>query len=108
MARTTQTVEIDFSDHIGETSFDADPATWPTASMELDVRWHPAEPDVGIMSEEAELVGASYSWQGEWFTDDSAFAAAVYSTIGEDIEMGEDGLLALIRKIENEVDLYDA
>lgn len=103
---TVQTVEIDLTDHLADYDGDADTSAW-TASIELNVRWFPAEPEIGIFESQGEVTSAIYEWQGEHFTDDAAFASAIYSSIGQDIEIGEDALLAILRKIEDEVELTD-
>lgn len=105
MSTTNQTEYVSFADHIADIDGDIDPTDWPEAQLELTVKWYAAEPDVGIFSSTPEIVATDYYWEDVKFTEDTEFAAAVYATIGEHIELTQDGLLELIRKIESELEL---
>lgn len=105
MARTEQTIYLDdLSDHLQLTDEGAS-ASWPRdAEIVLDVRWHPAEPDVGIMSEYGEIDGVTYYLdRNTKFTDEDEFVAALYAVIGEWCEEGPDAIKSMVaNRIENE------
>ena len=70
---------------------------WPSLSVELTVRWHAAEPDVGIFDKQPEIVKALYFLDGETFSDEDAFVAAVYDRIGDEIEETVEAVAKVIR-----------
>lgn len=97
--------EIEFDDLPGHLTLldHADTDNWPGASVELDVVWYPAEPDVGLFEPMPEIVGEHYWLGSESFTSDEAFVAALYKAIGHEIEETEQCLLDMIRsRIANE------
>lgn len=92
----------DLSDHV-TLAEDADTDSWPSMTIELTLKWNSAEPDVGIMSDYADITKVDYSLDGEWFTDKPAFIQELYNRIGDDIEESQDALAELIsNRIENE------
>lgn len=102
--RSTITIYLDdLSDHVTLTDEGAD-AQWPTeVEVELDIKWYPAEPDVGIFSEQPEIVGTDYYLDGERFTDERKFVEALYQLVGEWCEEDQDALAELIaNRIDNE------
>lgn len=58
---------------------------WPTVTVAVDYRIHPAEPDVGVGAE-AEITGSVYCLDNEEYTDENAFVSALYLRIGDEIE----------------------
>lgn len=74
-----------------------EPSDWPSLSVELTLKWHPAEPDVGIFSSQPEITKVLYFLDGETFTDEDAFAAAVYAVIGDEIEDTVEAVTKVIR-----------
>lgn len=100
---SNHTIELDDLDGYLTLTDDADTDSWPGASIELEVKWHPAEPDVGIFGEQSEIVRVHY-WLGSTsYTDEDEFVADLYLAIGEDIEEGQDELAEMIRsRIDNE------
>jgi hypothetical protein len=75
---------------------------WPSLSVELTLKWHPAEPDVGIFSSQPECVKVLYFLDGETFSDEDAFAAAVYDRIGDEIEETVEAVAKVIRDQVND------
>lgn len=99
---TTETIELDdLKDYFQLTDEGAD-AEWPDARMEVTVRWHPAEPDVGIFSEQADVGDVDYVLDGEYFSDQAGFVDALYALIGEWIEEGPDQVAAVLDRILDE------
>lgn len=101
---TTTTIHLDdLSDHLQLTDEGAN-ATFPTeVSIELEIKWYPAEPDVGIFSEQPEIVGTDYYLDGERFTDERKFVEALYLVIGEWCEEDQDAVAEMIAsRIDNE------
>lgn len=89
-----------FQDHftpVGEEFGD-----WPGMSAELRVKWHAAEPDVGIFEKQPEVVSMTFWLDSDTFTDEDAFAAAVYAAIGEEIEETAEAVTKAIRDQVNE------
>lgn len=99
------THELEFDDLPGHLTLldHADCDNWPGASVELDVVFHPAEPDVGVFEAQPEIVGETY-WLGSVsYRDETEFVKALYAAIGDQIEESEQCLLEMIRsRIENE------
>lgn len=103
MTRSTHTIELDDLDGCLQLTEDADTDSWPGASIELEVRWHPAEPDVGIFSPQSELDRVTYWLDSVSYADEDQFVADLYLAIGEDIEESQDELKEMIsNRIENE------
>lgn len=79
-----------------------EPSAWPSMSVELTYRTHPAEPDVGIFGTQFEVTRVTYclvdaSGEGEIFSDEDAFVDAVYALIGEEIEDTREAVAKVIR-----------
>lgn len=70
---------------------------WPALSVELTLKWHPAEPDVGIFSSQPEITSITYFLDGETFTDEATFVSAVYDRIGDEIEETVEAVAKVIR-----------
>ena len=70
---------------------------WPALSVELTLKWHPAEPDVGIFSSQPEITSITYFLDGDTFTDEATFVSAVYERIGDEIEDTIEAVAKVIR-----------
>ena len=71
---------------------------FPEMNVEMTVRWHGAEPDVGISTSYPELENVTYYVGGTSYQDVDAYAAAVYALISEEIEESVDAVLAAIKE----------
>lgn len=100
---SNHTIELDdLKDHLQLTD-EGEDATWPEPRIELTVKWHPAEPDVGIFHNQPELTKVAYELDGEWFDQEAAFVAALYERISEFCTEGPDEIAGMIAaRIENE------
>lgn len=74
---------------------------WPSLSVELTMRWHPAEPDVGIFEAQPELAKVLYFLDGDTYADEDSFVSAVYARIGDEIE---ETVEAVAKAIRDQVD----
>lgn len=102
----TETHEIpldDLSDHLQLTDEGAN-ASWPSnIRIDLEVRWHPAEPDVGIFTSQAEILDETYYLNGVSYADQREFVDALYTVIGEWCEEGPDEIASMLTaRVENE------
>ena len=77
---------------------------WPSMHVDIEYRFHSAEPDVGIFSEQLEVTSATYFLDDVTYTTDDAFAAAVYDEIACYID--EDAAFVAAR-IEKQVALWE-
>lgn len=75
---------------------------WPSIGFEItDVSWQHAEPDVGIFGSYVDDHGATY-WIGDrkFVNDHPGFIAALYETIGGDIEESAEALSDMIEAVQ--------
>lgn len=103
---STHTIKLDdIRDHLTIVS-DDEGAEWPEPYIEVTVRWHAPEPDVGIFSAQAEIMQVSYYLDSNppVRTDDQdAFCLALHKWIGDWIAEGPADLAELLdNRIENE------
>ena len=80
-------------------------SNWPSLSVELTLKWHPAEPDVGIFSSQPEITSITYFLDGETFTDEATFVSAVYARIGDEIE---DTIEAVAKVIRDQINDWES
>lgn len=74
-----------------------EPSEWPSLSVELTYRTHPAEPDVGIFGTQFEVTRVTYFLDGEAFSDEDAFVDAILDRIGEEIDATREAVVKVIR-----------
>lgn len=105
MSTTDHTIHLDdLADHVTLTDEGCD-ATFPSdVTIDLRVKWYPPEPDVGIDYSQPDIVGTSYTLNGQSFTDQAKFAEELYLIIGEWIE---EDLDTLVEMLDNCVDNED-
>ena len=92
----TATIEIDDLENDLSCLPDADVASWPVIEILIDYTTHPAEPDVGIFTEQIEIQRITYTLDGVDYSDEAAFIAALYERLAGDIEDDEAALRAKI------------
>lgn len=103
---STQEFEFDaFEDNFDLAT--GDDTVWPSMSVELTVKWHPAEPDVGIFDKQAEVIRTTYcvvdsSGEGSIYSDEGAFVDAVYAIISDWIEDTRETVAKVIRDQVND------
>lgn len=74
-----------------------EPSDWPSLSVEMTYRMHPAEPDVGIFGEQAEVTKILYFVDGETFDSEDAFVREIYDRVGEEIDAGPEAIAKVVR-----------
>ena len=74
-----------------------EPSDWPALSVEVLYKVHPPEPDVGIFSNQPEITKITYFLDGETFTDEDTFCAAVYDRIGDEIDATVEAVAKVVR-----------
>lgn len=79
-----------------------EPTAWPEIRVELTVKWHPAEPDVGIFSKQAELTDQVIYVDGVAFGTEDEAAAAFYALHADEIEETQEAVSKVIRDQINE------
>lgn len=82
-------------------------ATWPNVSAELNIRWSPPEPDVGIFFAIPDIIGTTWFIDGEAFTDDDTFFAELHDRLGDFYEEGEDGIRRVTDQAINDAELEE-
>ena len=96
---------IDLTDILTTTDcFEGDASAWSPLEVELEVRWHPAEPDVGIFSKQPEVTKIAYNFDGEWFDSEDDAAKAIVALLGFEIDEDQDGVAAAIRKAVDQIE----
>lgn len=71
---------------------------WPSMEVEMTVRWHPAEPDVGIFSSQPELSSIAYYLDGTRYLKEDEFVDAVYALISDEIEETREAVAKAINE----------
>lgn len=92
--------EQEFEFEAFEDNFDLavdEPSEWPALSVLLRYRFHAAEPDVGIFGKQVEITDVTYYLDGEAYSSEDAFVAAVYDRIGDEIDATVEAVTKVIR-----------
>lgn len=82
-----------------EDNFDlatGEPSEWPALTVSVDYNMTKAEPDVNWPAQ-ADVHRVTYYMEGDAYTDDTAFAHAVYQRIGDEIDATVEAVLKVIR-----------